>query len=294
MFQANLSTTIATLFLGITTAANPALDDMQRGTKYFAPATIERASYINWVTPILEPQNSKSAFTDYAFDWFETEKDRPLPSQVYQDRDKIFVRVDRPLQETNDLESRGEIEEGTTVGAEVYAEMDGAPSEVLTAMLFRWGKPAKAEEGTTAPSPSPFSSRVEYFAANPEWGPGAYVNLSRRIDGGIIKDLHDRYLVLIRGNAQKGYDIVMQFVKAAGKTPSTQSLGLAMIRPLGDGKKSSFKITTRYQGQSYKVFGNISIGRSRVGFNIVNARNVQLDFARALRELKDTGDIRNN
>ncbi len=274
-------------------ALNPALVGMTTGKNNPAPTALENSSYMAWATPILKSSDAVSAFTTNVFTWFNTERDRDLPSQVYQDRNKIYVNVDRPLQETSDLEDQGEIEEATTIGAEVYAEMDGAPAQVLEAMLFRWGKPVGQWEGTTNPPPSPYSKRVEYFAANQEWGTGAYVNQSIRQNGGFANDLNDRYLVLVRGSAQKGYDVLMQFVKAGGTTGTTKCFALASIRPIGDGTKSAYKISTRYQGQNYKILGSVSLGRSQIGFNPQKAREVQMDFIRMLQELKATGTIHN-
>lgn len=272
---------------------NPALEGMLTGKKNPAPAVMEKNSYIAWSAPLLQSNNAVSAFMENVFDWYSAEKDRALPSQVYQDRNKIFVRVDRPLQETIDLENQGEIEVATTIGAEVYAEMDGTPSQVLEAMLFRWGKPVGQIEGSTTPPPSPYTKRVEYFALNAEWGAGSYVNQSIRQNGGMVNDLNDRYMVLVRGNAQNGYDVLMQFVKAGGMTSTTKCFAISTIRPVGDGTKTAYKISTRYQGQSYKIFGSVGLGRSQIGFNPQKAREIQLDFSRMLLELKSTGSIRN-
>ena len=72
------------------------------------PATVTRASYEGWLRAI---GSNLSAFTDNAFDWYETQLRTPLPSQVAADPDKIYVNVDKALQETIALEQSGDIEE---------------------------------------------------------------------------------------------------------------------------------------------------------------------------------------
>lgn len=283
-------------FSGIAIAAtkNPALIDVETGKVRPAPEEISFDAYLEWAQPILNPApgvDVTSAFMPYVFEWYENEKNRGLPPEVSADADKIFVNVERPLAETVELEEAGEIEEGTTVGAEVYAEMEGTPKELLEAMLFRWGKPAGKEEGFTYPSGGPFARRIDYFAPVADWGPNVFASLSLRRDGGIVKDIADRYLVLVRGDETRGYDVLMQFLKPAGKTSTTRVFAITIIRPLGNGK-SSYKISTRYQGQSYKVLGNVSVGRANIGFNVDKVRDVQLDYAKQLKELRETGTIR--
>lgn len=271
---------------------NPALIDVQDGVQRPAPAQFEINSYLSWAAPILKPaanQDYTSAFTPLVFSWFEDEKNRGLPREVGESADKIFVNVERPLNQTIDLEDSGEIEEGTTVGAEVYAQMQGTPQLALEAMLYRWGKPVGKLEGFTYPPGGPFARRIEYFAPNSDWGPNAYASLSLRRDGGIVKDLADRYMVLVRENSG-GYDVMMQFIRPGGVTPTTKVFAMAMIRPLDNGNVS-YKISTRFQGQSYKILGNVSIGRKNIGFNPDKVRAVQLEFMANLKELRETGKI---
>jgi hypothetical protein len=272
-------------------ATNPALLDLPKSAEP-APAQITQASYQKWARPMLRSsgRDFTSAFTGKIFAWFENEKSRGLPSEVYSDPEKTFVNVERPLRETIELEDGGDIEEGNTVGAEVYSEMPGTVHEVFETMLYRWGKPAGATEGRTYPPGGPFSRRVDYFAPNPVWGPQAYASLSLRRDGGVVKDLADRYMMIVRGNDQEGYDIFMQYIRPAGDTKSEQCFAIAIIRPLANGK-TSYKISTRYQGQNYKVLGNVSIGRKQIGFNVGKVRAIQVETLGMLSELQENGKI---
>ncbi len=273
---------------------NPALIDMETGVQRPAPAVLEYTSYVQWVQPILEWESGKSAlsaFTPHVFAWMEEQKGRPLPPEVFKDPKKIFVNVDRPLQQTIQLEDAGEIEEGNTVGAEVYAEMEGSVEEGLAAMLFLWGRPVGEASGRTYPAASPFARRVEYSAPLPELGEGAFANLTLRRDGGVIKDLADRYILLVRGNAQVGYTVVMQYVRPALKTETQHVFAMALLEPMGEGK-FSYRISTRYQGQNYKILGGIKLGRATVGFNREKVRAVAEEYRARIQELRLTGTIK--
>ena len=269
---------------------NPALKGIQTGNAILAPEALNAESYMSWIELVrkeLKLADFASAFTYGMFDWFENEKERDLPLEVSKDEEKIYVDVERAKKETTDLEDVGEIESSTTIGADVYAEMDGTIDEVMNVMLYRWGKPVNAQEGETHPDPSPFSLRAEYFAPNAEWGPNAFANISSRKNGGLLNDLDDRYIVLIYGNQTRGYDFVMQYFAPAGKTATKKSIAMGTMRPLKNGK-TAFKISTRYQGQNYGV---IPFGRSLFGFNVGKVRGVQVDFSRMLAEYKKLGRI---
>lgn len=284
------------LFSGVGEALaeiNPALIDVQDGIARPAPTELALDSYLNWVQPIMQQHGleSPSGFTAKVFEWYQNEKNRGLPAEVEQDPEHIYVNVARPLAETIELEEAGDITEGNTVGAEVYAEQSGTMKEALSTMLFRWGRPANAEEGKTHPPGGPFQKRVDYFAANADWGPGAYASLTMRRSGGLLKNLFDRYIVLIRGNDTDGYDVLMQYLKAGGTTSSENCFAIAILRPVGP-NKVAYKISTRYQGQSYKILGGIKLGREKIGFNIPKVRAVQVESNGLLKELQDTGNIK--
>jgi hypothetical protein len=277
-----------------TASLNPALIDVQTGKPRIAPEKLDQEAYLAWAEPILKPAagtDYTSAFTSLVFEWYESERERGLPQEAIDAKEKFYINVQRPLEQTIELEEAGEIEEGNTVGAEVYAELDASAEQALTAMLFRWGKPVGKEEGNTYPAASPFSRRVDYFAPVADWGSNGFASLSLRRDGGIVKDMADRYMVLVYGDKDRGYDVLMQYIKPAGKTSTSRVFAIAMIRPLANGK-TSYKISTRYQGQSYKVLGNVSIGRSNIGFNPEKVKAVQIDYANQLKELKETGNIK--
>lgn len=273
------------------TEKNPALIDVQKGVVRAAPAELSLAAYQAWVTPLLREADAWSAFAPKVFDWYQNEKDRGLPREVYSDPQRIYVNVKRPLEETIDLENSGEITEGNTIGAEVYAEQAGTVAQALDTMLFRWGKPVRAWEGRTYPPGGQFQKRVDYFAPNPEWGPQAFASLTLRRNGGLIQDLFDRYIVLIRGDDRRGFDVLMQYLKPGGTTPTEKCIAIAIIRPLSDGKVA-YKISTRFQGQSYKVLGNVQIGRDQIGFNASKVRAVQVESNGLLKELQENGIIK--
>ena len=285
-------------FLMLTSVAragdiNPALIDMALPASP-APAQLEFDSYVKWVRPLLvtKDRDSYSAFTPLVFDWYKEESQRDsLPPEVYADPGKIYVALDRPLRQTIEMEQAGEIEEGNTVGAEVYAEFDATVDQALTTMMFLWGRPVGKTEGRTYPAPSPFNRRVEYQAPLPQMGPGVFANLTLRRDGGIVKNLADRYLVIVRGDKDRGYTVVMQYLKPALTTPTQQCIAIAILRPLPNGKVA-YKISTRFQGQNYKVLGNVSIGRSQIGFNRAKVRAVAEEFGKKIKEYRDTGTIR--
>ena len=184
-----------------------------------------------------------------------------------------------------------DLETYTTAGADVYAVLDGSVDQALEAQLNVWGKPVGQIEGQSKPAPAPFGARANWFAPNPLWGSGAYASLEVRKNGGIIKNLSDRYLLLVRGDSQKGYDVLMQFMGPAGDSSTTNVLAIAIIRPLPDGK-SSFKISSRYQGQSYRFLGEI--GRNTIGFNASKVRGIQKSYVESVVELRTTGRIKDH
>ncbi len=271
---------------------NPALKGIQKGKIVPAPEALNVDSYLDWLDAVSKVQGWQdiaSAFTDKLFTWYENEKNRGLPSEVYPNSDLIYVNVERPKQETVELEEQGDIESETTIGAEVYAEMDGSIDQVLDVMLYRWGKPIGKTDGETHPNGGMFSYRAEYFSPNQEWGPHGYANVSNRTNGGLLKDMDDRYLVLIYGDNIRGYDILMQYLAPHGKTATKKSLGIATMRPLPNGK-TAFKITTRYQGQSYNI--PLIDGRSVFGFNESKVRAVQKEFSDMLKDYRSGGKFK--
>ena len=56
--------------------------------------------------------------------------------------------------------------------------------------------------------------------------------------------------------------------------------------------KSSFKISSRYQGQSYRFLGEI--GRNTIGFNASKVRGIQKSYVESVVELRTTGRIKDH
>ena len=56
--------------------------------------------------------------------------------------------------------------------------------------------------------------------------------------------------------------------------------------------KSSFKISSRYQGQSYRMLGDI--GRNTIGFSASKVRGIQKSYVDTVVELRKTGKIKDN
>jgi hypothetical protein len=274
-------------------APNPALDGIVNVGTRLAPTELSLDAYNRWVEPIARPagRDFTSAFAPKIFAWYEREKNAALPGQVNQDPEKIYVDVGTAKAQALALEDSGDIEPYTAAGADVYAVVDGNVDQALEAQLNCWGKPVGQSEGKTKPAPAPFGKRANWFAANPLWGPGAFASLEIRRNGGIIRDLSDRYLLLVRGDSRKGYDVLMQFLGPVGQSGTTNVLAIAVIRPLPNGR-ASFKISSRYQGQSYAMLGEI--GRNTIGFSQSKVRGIQKSYVDSVAELRDTGKIQDH
>ena len=249
-----------------------------------APQNIVREDYRAWLQSI---GSVVSPYLDVLFDWQQEQLTAALPKEVSQDPDKLFVTVDRPLQQTIDAEEAGEVEAGITYGFETYGIIDASVDLALETILFRWGKPIGARGGVTYPVDTVFSFREE--KATPMWGPGGYRTESTMRGGGIAKDQNDLSSLLVRGNSSSGYLLVGNFFGPNPKSPTTSSMSIMFLRPTADGK-TDFRVSGRYTGQSYKAFG-LDFGRKNYGFNPVRVRNGQKDFFNMVAELKKTGKI---
>lgn len=107
--------------------------------------------------------------------------------------------------------------------------------------------------------------------------------------GGVRLELSDFRLRTLVKNAM---DVVQpQYVKPGGETPTEKCFAIAMLRPL-PGNKVAYKISTRYQGQSYKILGGIKIGRDQIGFNVAKVRAIQVESNGLLQELQANGVIK--
>lgn len=248
------------------------------------PGAIERESYGAWLEEI---GSVRSAYTDHLFDWLEEQKTAALPKEVAVDPEHLFVTVDRPLQQAIEAEANGDVERGVTYGLETYGVVDADVATTLETILFRWGKPVGAESGVTYPLDTVFGYREEKLT--PVWGPGSYRSETTMKNGGVAKDQNDVSTLLVRGNPRDGYVIVGNFFGPKGKTPSTSSMSIILIRPTADGR-TDYRVSGRYTGQSYLIFG-IDFGRRNYGFNATRIRAGQKDFYANVAELKNTGKI---
>jgi hypothetical protein len=248
------------------------------------PAELERASYSEWLSSI---GSVSSPYLEPIFDWYEEQKGSALPPQVEADPERLFVSVERPLQQTVEAEEMGDVERGVTYGLETYGLVDAPVDVVLETILFRWGKPVGAESGVTYPVDTVFGYREERLA--PKWGPRAYATNTVMKNGGVAKEQNDASSLLVFGDSTKGYVLVGQFFGPNGKTPSTSSMSIIILNPVTGGK-TDYRVSGRYTGQSYLIFG-IEHGRRNYGFNATRIRAGQKDFLGMVKSLKTTGKI---
>lgn len=250
-----------------------------------APSVLERESYRSWLQEI---GSTESVYFDSLFDWMEEQKDSDLPGAVDQDPEKLFVSVDKPLQDTIEAEANGDIEKGTTYGLETYGRIAAPIETVLETILFRWGKPIGQLAGTTYPYDTVFSFRQETLS--PYWGPQAYRTETLMRGGGVAKDQSDVNSLVLRGNASDGYFLIGSFYGPKGRTPTTSSMSIIYIKPTPNGE-TEYRVSGRYTGQSYAIFG-LEFGRRNYGFNVTKIRQGQKEFYSMVEELKTTGKIR--
>jgi len=250
-----------------------------------APAFVDRSGYAEWLAQI---GSKRSPYYENLFRWLDEQVASPLPAEVHRDPDRLWVTVDRPLRETILAEESGAVHPAVTYGLEAYAVIDAPIETVLQTILFRWGKPLKLPEGVTYPIDTVFSFREEKLSRR--WDPNSYQAVTTLRGGGLAKDQNDVSSLLVRGSEEQGYLITAQFLAPNGKTLSTSSMSFVWIRPLAGGK-TDFRVSGRYTGQSYLVFG-IDFGRRNYGFNLARLRVAQLDFIAMVGELRKTGKIR--
>mgnify|MGYP003337920019 CR=1 FL=1 len=104
-------------------AASPALEGIVNVGTRLAPSQLSLDAYSRWIEPIAKPDGKDftSAFAPSIFSWYEQQKDAPLPPQVSQDPDKIFVDVETAKAQAIALEKSRDIETYVAAGADVYA-----------------------------------------------------------------------------------------------------------------------------------------------------------------------------
>ena len=249
-----------------------------------APNIVDQQSFTDWlgrVGAVVSP------FSDPVFSWYSAQLKQGLPREVTGDPEQTFVSVDVPLRETIELEERGDIDRGTTIGMEIYSLVDAPISIAFDALMFRWGKPLGVREGTTYPEDYIFGKRSEKIEEL--FGPLSYKCTSARSKGGIAKDLNDFSILLVRGSNETGWTFYGNFWGPNGQTTTTSSITLVYLKPVPGGK-TEFRLTSRHIGQSYLSFG-IEFGRKNFGFNRERIRQGQREYLRAVHELKTTGKV---
>ncbi|MGZ3710876.1 MAG: hypothetical protein ACXVBE_03930 [Bdellovibrionota bacterium] len=250
------------------------------------PAAVERTTYLRWLKSI---GSTVSPFEQKLFAWYEAQRNLPLPNEVAQDSQHLFVSVAAPLAATIELENGGEIEKGVTYGLETYGALDVNIATALQTILFRWGKPVGATEGVTYPTDTVFSYREEHLA--PQWGANTFRTTTKKTGGGVAKDMNDVYSLMVRGDDRAGYTLIGSFLSKDGKnnTQTTSFITIVTLRALPDGR-TDYRVAGYHMGQSYAFFG-IDFGRKTYGFNVDRIRVGQKEFYDQAAELKKTGKI---
>ncbi|MGE3260226.1 MAG: hypothetical protein AB7K68_00460 [Bacteriovoracia bacterium] len=250
------------------------------------PASVERTTYLRWLKTI---GSEPSPFEQKLFTWYEAQRNLPLPVEVAQDPERLFVSVAAPLANTIELEDSGDIPKAVTYGLETYGSLDADIATALETILFRWGKPVGAAEGVTYPTDTVYSYREERL--NQQWGPGTYRTITRKTGGGVAKDMNDVYSLMVRGDAREGYVLVGSFAGRDGKAASQtiSFMTIITLRPTADGR-TDYRVAGYHMGQSYAFFG-IDFGRRNYGFNPDRIRTGQKEFYDQVAELKATGKI---
>ncbi|MCO5141708.1 MAG: hypothetical protein M9962_01305 [Oligoflexia bacterium] len=250
-----------------------------------APAQIEREGVLSWYESI---DSNVSPYYDYVFDWLEEQRETDqLPNEVYQDPEKIFVRVDRVLAVTIELEDVGEVERAITYGLETFMEIDAPVETVLETMLFRWGKPVGAAEGKTFPYDFVYGFRRE--ALTREFGENTYKTFTIKTNGGIAKDQNDSFTLMVRSDEKGGYELLGSFFAPMERTSTSSFFTLMKMQPMGP-NKTAFRVTGMHTGQSYGFLG-IEYGRKNFGFNLLKIREGQKEFLGQVYHLRDKGWI---
>ncbi|WP_316179317.1 hypothetical protein [Bradyrhizobium sp. SZCCHNRI1009] len=253
------------------------------------PNQITRANYQPWLKAALGDSYTPSAFYGIMFDWYDAQLRSPLPSAVFADPEKLYVRTDVALQQTIALEEAGEIEQGNTIGFDAYGRVNVTIDLLLETNLYFCGKPIGKDEGETKVRDTVFASvRCKIVE---KWGRGNYLSSMAQTGGGIVQDLHDDYFVLVRGNAVDGYSVFMSFVAPTPgqRTASDNHFSIMMMKG-GPSGATDFRQSLRRSGQSYKALG-LEFGRRNFAFNAGRFRTAESGFIAAAAQLRDTGNI---
>jgi hypothetical protein len=251
-----------------------------------APVQVTRAAYRAWLQALEWPD---SMFFDQMFDWYDSERGRPLPPEVEGRQDRLYITTRRALRDSVAFEQVGDLPSYASYGYDAYAKVDVPVSVALQTLLFVCGKPIGQALGTTrTKQPTlPFYSYLD-CTLEEKWGTGSYLS-KQSFSGGswFYRDLKDEYAVLVRGVAD-GYAIFSSFLGPESDTKS--QMAITLLTPRSDGG-ADIKRSLRRSGQSYPL-GSNARGRDLYGFKIEPYRDVEITLAAAMKELRDTGRIR--
>jgi hypothetical protein len=251
------------------------------------PTQVTHDGYLDWLNAI---NSNISAFVDLTFDWYSRQLGSPLPPQVNSDPDKIYIAVDQAEQQTISLENSGDIEEGNTMGFDVYCQVNVPISVALETVLFYCGKPIGQRQGDTYPYNDIFSAC--HLSIRENWGAGNYLSNVSMTGGGIVSDLHDDDTILLRGTPTDGYVLFASFYRPTpGSTTVTEAeIFITMLKSLSDGR-TECRQSVRRNGQSYRFFG-LDFGRAQYGFNRALFHREQKAVLDSMNELQTTGKIK--
>jgi hypothetical protein len=250
------------------------------------PDAISPASYKAWLSAI--GSAPPCPYADELFQWHSGQLSAPLPAQVGQDADHLFVDVTAAIAETDVAENAGDVDAATTVGFDAYSLVEVPIETALEAALFFFGKPIGQTEGETYPFDLIFAQ--SHWKIRAKWGVGSYSSQLSDTGGGIVKALHDDYTVLVRRSTTNTYSIVCIFYgETAGEQTATTSHINAIVMSSQTGNKTALRHRLRRTGQNYSMLG----GRASA-FNVSAIRRAQKAFDAALLELRATGTIRQN
>jgi hypothetical protein len=225
----------------------------------------------------------------------------------------IYIDVETALNNMLDIEEQNsDLPKKSTVGFDGYSIIDASVESVFSAFMFRNGLPARAGElnlpnTATFPVDDLFSYRRETSQVTTAiWGANSYFNKSLkqrplgRLGASFIEPLSDSYVVLVRGNAREGYDILFQFLGkscfpdegqniAQCRTPTKSNFSILILRPVGE-KKTSFRMSGRYMGQSYKIIDDTAglvsqTGTSTIGFSREKFLKGQFEFNQVAKRM---------
>jgi hypothetical protein len=253
------------------------------------PTQITSANYRAWLQSI---NAQVSGFHDLVLQWYGAQAATPLPAQVQNDPDKLFIDVNTAMAQAINLEQSGDVAEYDSLGFDAYALVPVPIDKAIETMLFYCGKPLGQTEGETYP-PQDGIFASAHCSMQLKWGPGNYLSTLSYTGGGVVNELNDDLTVLVRGNAAEGYAIFCNFLApTAGKqSATTAQIWIALLRA-GPGGVTELRHCLRRNGQSYAFFG--ASGRTQFGFNASRTRTAEKGVIGSMITLNTTGTIPQN